>query len=222
MRETVFGNTYSAHYDDIYRAKDYEAECDFVETLIQRSGVDVESIIDLGCGTGGHLIPLSRRGYCMTGVDVSPQMLDIAKEKTRSAGIDTPLFEGDLRTVDTGKRYDAAISMFSVFGYLQSNSDVAEACGNIRKMLNPGGLFIFDVWFGPAVIAEPPGQRFRRFVEGDTEILRFTEPITDLENHIVETRFHVLTIRDNRIVARDEENHRVRFFFPIEIRRYLE
>ena len=76
-------------YDLIYQDKDYEGETDFVEGLFRdysrRSGV---TILDGGCGTGGHALPLARRGYQVTGIDASAEMVKLASEKAGKAGLD--------------------------------------------------------------------------------------------------------------------------------------
>ena len=72
----VFGAEYAGAYDAIYAEKDYEAEVDLIERAAARFGDDAAaSVLDLGCGTGGHAIPLARRGHRVTGVDRSPAML---------------------------------------------------------------------------------------------------------------------------------------------------
>ena len=68
---TVFGKTYASAYDAMYAEKDYEGEVDLLEAAFERFGSRVESVLDLGCGTGNHLAPLARRGYEVAGVDRS-------------------------------------------------------------------------------------------------------------------------------------------------------
>lgn len=70
-----FGAAYAGSYDTIYGAKDYGAECSLIETLLRsHARGPVASILDLGCGTGNHAIPLAQRGYAVTGVDRSQPM----------------------------------------------------------------------------------------------------------------------------------------------------
>jgi len=83
MNDEVFGQVYADQYDLLYSDKNYEAECDLIEEVFRRyAKSSVETILDLGCGTGGHAFPLARRGYRVTGVDRSAEMLAHAREKT--------------------------------------------------------------------------------------------------------------------------------------------
>src|SRR5919198_851041 len=109
-----FGTLYAAAYDAMYADKDYEAECDLVEEAFQRFGSEpVRSILDLGCGTGNHSIRLARRGYDVSGVDLSPDMLAIAAEKSAAAGTSIAFSRGDVRRVDLGRTFDAVLLMFA-------------------------------------------------------------------------------------------------------------
>ena len=83
-----FGPVYAEHYDLFYQHKDYEAGCSFVEAIFQRfAGQPVRSILDLGCGTGGHALRLAQRGYAVTGVDRSAAMLAEARHEAERSGI---------------------------------------------------------------------------------------------------------------------------------------
>ena len=109
---------YAQFYDRIYADKDYAAECSFVQRILTANGVPAGArILDLGCGTGGHVIPLMKAGCDVTGVDVSGEMIAIAKAKAAEEGLDPELIVGDARTLDMGRRFDAVISMFAVVGY---------------------------------------------------------------------------------------------------------
>ena len=123
----IFGSTYADAYDLLYEEKDYLAECDLLESLFQTYGVGpINRIIDLGCGTGNHAIPLASRGYQLTGVDRSVNMLSQAEKKARaSSGSGNVSFEcGDVCTVDLGQTFDASIMMFAVLGYQLQNTEV--------------------------------------------------------------------------------------------------
>ena len=120
-------------------------------TGFKQYGHVVKTILDIGCGTGNHSIPLARRGYQVTGVDLSENMLAHAREKARSSNAPPSLafVQGDARIVDLNQKFDAVLMMFAVLGYQLTNEDVLAALNNVRKHLIPGGLFIFDVWYGP-------------------------------------------------------------------------
>src|SRR5687767_15552243 len=83
-----FGDAYASVYDSVYAAKDYASECDVIEgRLMPALHAGPWSILDLGCGTGGHAIPLAQRGHTITGVDRATVMLERANRKAGEAGV---------------------------------------------------------------------------------------------------------------------------------------
>ena len=74
----AFGN-YSRYYNLLYKDKDYKGEAGFIHDLIQKYSPGAKSILDLGCGTGRHDALLAEKGYVITGVDMSEEMLLIEK-----------------------------------------------------------------------------------------------------------------------------------------------
>ena len=222
---TVFG-AYAAYYDTLYQDKDYEAECDFLEQIFaQYAQAPVRTILDLGCGTGGHTLPLTWRGYAVTGVDRSEQMLATAQAKASSAleRSNVPTFErADVRTLDLGRTFDAAIAMFAVISCQTTNDDLLAAFCTARRHLEPGGLFVFDAWFGPAVLTERPSDRYK-VVERDGErIIRFASPTLDVLRHTVRVDYKVLRLKDGQVLDEVNEPHLMRFLFPQEVEYYLQ
>lgn len=158
MKSRTFGETYAAAYDHLYSQKDYAVECDLVELCFDRSlPARPESLLDLGCGTGGHARLLASRGYRVTAVDQSPEMLEIARAKSSQNSIQWVC--ADISTMTLGQTFDAALLMFAVIGYFTTNEDVIRAFANIRRHLRDGGLLCFDFWYGPAVLAIGPSDR---------------------------------------------------------------
>ncbi len=207
---------YAHVYDVLYREKDYESECDFLEEAFSRfSFGPVRSVLDLGCGTGGHAFPLSRRGYGVEAVDLSQGMLNLASAK---AGAERIKFHaGDLRSLDLGKHFDAVIAMFSVICYMNSNEDLLRALRSARKHLAKGGILLFEAWFGPAVFAELPTDRIRVAHSDHGRIIRLAHPEIDPVRQVVNVHFTILEIRENKVVRESEEIHVVRPLFWQEV-----
>ncbi len=217
----VFQRAYADVYDPLYRDKDYEQECDILEETFRRHGCRPGSVLDLGCGTGGHALVLAKRGYEVTGVDRSSHMLDIARRKARGAGANVEFIEGDVAAVRLERKFDAVISMFAVMGYLVTNNAVAGVCRKVKVALKPGGLFVFDCWQGPAVIAERPGRRVKEAsISGGGTVTRTAEPELDMKNHIVKVHFTVRRDDAGRLTE-DRETHIMRYFFAEELRTLL-
>jgi len=219
----VFRKQYAEAYDYLYQNKNYEKECDFIEKVFKKFTKRVKTILDLGCGTGGHALILTQRGYQAVGVDRSKEMLDIAKRKAQEADLAIEFIEEDITNLKLRKKFDAVISMFAVMSYQTSNSALSGVCKVVREHLKGGGLFLFDCWHGPAVLVEKPGVRIKEVNLNEKEkIIRFTEPILNILNHTVETRFKVWKIKEGHLLEEINESHLMRFLFPQEVRYFLE
>ncbi len=117
---------FARHYDQIYEGiVDYEGDVDFLEKVFRRFRLKPIAILDLGCGTGNHDLPLARRGYDVTGVDRSRAMLVRAREKAVAAGVRVRFVRADMRSFDLGRTFGAAVCMFGAFGYLLTPRDIA-------------------------------------------------------------------------------------------------
>jgi len=113
----VFG-AYARYYDLLYRAKDYVGEAQFVHQLLQTYAPNAKSILDLGCGTGGHAILLANYGYSIHGVDFSLDMLQRAHQNLEQApenlAAQLKFSQGDIRKLQLNRQFDAIISLFHV------------------------------------------------------------------------------------------------------------
>jgi SAM-dependent methyltransferase len=227
VTDQVFRREYADQYDLLYTDKDYEAESDLLEEVFRRYGQGpVKTILDLGCGTGNHAIPLARRGYQVTGVDRSAEMLAHAREKAAvlqlpEAGAMPIFVQGDMRSVDLGQQFDAVLMMFAVLGYQLANDDVLAALRTVRRHLIPGGLFICDVWYGPAVLSIRPSERVKVIPTTDGKLIRVTSGILDTFRHLCEVRYHLWRLSGNHVVSETEETHYMRYFFPQELALFL-
>lgn len=221
MGETF--KSYGKYYDIIYSDKDYEKECDFLEEIFRRHSQSMpKSILDGGCGTGSHAIPLAERGYDVTGIDLSEEMITNAKEKSNKSGLHIDFNKMDLRKLKLNKKFDACVCMFAVISYLTDNESLIEALSNIRSHLKDGSLFIFDFWYGPAVLTILPAAKMKIIEKDGIKVARFAEPYLDTFHHICEVNYYFVAMREKHILYEGKEKHVVRFYFPEEIRHYLE
>ena len=220
-----FGPSYVEVYDLLYSDKDYAAECDLIERLFQTYGDGpIRSVLDLGCGTGNHAIPLAQRGYEVVGVDRSENMLARVRTKLASPSGNGRLVvqHGDIRSIDLQRRFDAAIMMFAVLGYQPENVDVLSALGTSRRHLPSGGLLLFDVWYGPAVLHQGPSQRVKVIPIPGGQTVRATSAELNTRRHACTIHFHVWRLERGQLVAETQERHQMRYFFPLELELLLE
>jgi SAM-dependent methyltransferase len=219
-----FGAGYSGAYDMLYGDKDYSAECDLLERIFGSYGEDsIRSVLDLGCGTGNHALILGERGYGVTGIDGSEEMLSRAERKRQqSPAVENTVFrQGELRRLRLEQTFDAALMMFAVLGYQTGNEDVISAFATVRAHLRSGGLFVFDVWYGPAVLHQRPSERIKIVPTPEGQILRATSGELDVLHHVCLVHYRLWRLEHQRVISEAEECHRVRYFFPMELDLFL-
>lgn len=213
---------YSRYYDLLYRDKDYAAETRWIADLLRHHAPNARTLLEIGSGTGLHASRLAELGYDVTGIDMSTGMLEAAE--ARRAELDPGIAgrltfsAGDARTFRLGKKFDAVISLFHVMSYQTSNEDLASALASAREHLNDGGVFIFDCWYGPAVLRQWPSVTTKELSDDTTLVKRVAEPVIHPEKNVVDVNYTV-SVTD-RISGGTEvlnETHNMRYLFTPEI-----
>ena len=136
-------------YDVIYGFKDYAAEAEALRSIIDAHRPGARRLLDVACGTGEHLRHLQAH-FHVTGIDASPDMLAVAREKLP----DVPLHLADMRSFDLGETYDAAICMFGAMGHLADAAEVTAAIGCIARHLTRPAVLIVEPWLSPEVFQD--------------------------------------------------------------------
>lgn len=211
-------DAYAAYYDLLYSDKDYSRESELVAEALKWSVPNGKRILELGCGTGGHARELIARGYTVHGIDSSSAMLDHA------APIDGfTCAQGDARTYRDGTKYDAVLALFHVMSYLTSREDLSAAIDTAAAHLEPGGVFGFDMWYGPAVYANAPERR-ERTMENDRYHVRRTAIPEHVQDELrVDVQYDIeVTDRSNGNVERFSEVHPMRYICAFDIEHLLD
>ena len=144
--ETLFEN-YGEKYDNECFAQGTIGECDFIEKEISYN--KSLKIIDIGCGTGRHSIELTKRGYTMTGIDLSESLLEKAKEKAEQNGLQIEFLQHDARKLPFEKQFDVAIMMCEGgFPLMETDEMNYEILRNISNSLKDNAKFIFTTLNG--------------------------------------------------------------------------
>ena len=211
---------YARYYDLLYQDKDYRGEAGCIAGLIRAHRPGARSLLNLGCGSGRHDGHLAGQGFELCGVDLSEDM--IARAKAAAAGSSLEYRVGDVRTVRLGRTFDAVISLFHVMSYQLSHEDLRAAFETARIHLADGGIFIFDCWYGPGVLTDPPAVRVLEREDEALKILRISRPTHHSMENLVEVAFHVLVKEKATLRTEEfEERHRMRYFFLPELRQTL-
>lgn len=217
-------DAYAAYYDLLYRDKDYPAEARYVQSLLRRHGVSAGDILELGCGTGKHAEMLGRLGFSIHGLDSSPSMVERARERTPPDLASQLQFDvGDARSTRLNRPFDAVISLFHVTSYQTTNEDLAGMFATAAAHLRTGGLFVFDFWYGPGVLTDPPVERVKNLEDGLIQVTRTAKPTLRPNENIVDVHYEVVVKQNGSgRVADIEETHSMRYLFLPEVRWMLQ
>ncbi len=101
-------------------------------------------VLDLGCGDGRHSLELARRGYLVTGLDLSEELLERARSRTAEEGLDITFIQSDMRDPPGVSAFDLVVNFFTSFGYFQEDRENARVLDAIARSLRPGGRFLMD------------------------------------------------------------------------------
>jgi len=144
--EALFEN-YARKYDKECFVQGTVGECDFIEVEVGRD--KSIKIIDIGCGTGRHAIELTKRGYTVTGVDLSESQLARAREKAKAAGVTIDFHRHDARVLPFENEFDLAIMLCEGgFSLMETDQMNFEILRNATKALKSKGKFIFTTLNG--------------------------------------------------------------------------
>lgn len=208
----------SLFYDAFMQDVDYGAWCDFYEEAFRRfSTMPVENLVDMGCGTGNITLPMAKRGYKLTGLDLSEEMLSLAEQKSQEAGVSIRFLGSDMRTFSLGFRADAAICSFDCINYLLKTADVEAAFWRAHENIGKGGLFIFDV-------ATP--YKYKNVLADNSFVFENEDVFMTWENYFNEKSgicnfYLTFFVREGRLYRREEEEQRQRAYSLKTIKKAL-
>ncbi len=137
-------------YDEANSELDYKKWADFFEKAIEKyqvEGKKPELVLDLACGTGKMTVELAARGYDMTGVDISYEMLDLARKRAEENSLEGKILWllQDMRSFELYGTVDAALSCLDCINHLTTKSDLEKTLSLVHNYLVPDGLFLFDI-----------------------------------------------------------------------------
>ena len=203
---------YSKYYNLLYKDKDYHAEVNYVAENLLKYSNHIKNILEFGSGTGGHGLLLNEKGFDVFGLERSEDMVSVAKEKGLACAV------ADIAYFKLDKKYDAVIALFHVVSYLTSNEALIASFKNAYNHLVEEGVFLFDVWYSPAVYNLKALPRIKRMQNEELKVIRIAEPIIDFNKNLVNVQFSVIA-KDmiSGEVSELNENHPMRHFSIPEI-----
>ena len=203
----------SEFYNLIYGKKDSHREAVYINNFIKKYTKNVDRILELGCGTGRHLLEMLKLGYKVKGIDLSNEMLNMI-----------PKLEGieleckDIINFRSDTKFEVITALFHVVSYINDLDSLDTLFKNTKSNLSEGGLFIFDIWFTPAVMNIMPSTRVMEINNKNYEITRLAIPIIDYERNIVEVNYKFFVFdKVNKLNKTFEEKHVMRHYSITEI-----
>ena len=204
----------AAVYDLLYGEKDTLAEAQWIATTLESHGCPPSGrLLEFGSGTGRHARILADRGYQVTGVEPSPDMLERAEPHPR-----VTYLHGDTASTSLDETCDAVLALFHVMSYHTSLPELHGFFDTASRHLVSGGLFAFDVWFTPAVHSLVPEARVLKKANSHISVTRTATPTEDIAQSLVTVTYDY-TVEDLTTGATSTftESHPMRHFTQTEI-----
>lgn len=132
-------------YDWALNELPYDEWLLYIEKIFEHFQASPKLVLDLGCGTGSMTNLMAGKGYEMIGVDLSEDMLAIAREKAKENDVEVIYLNQDMAELDLYGTIDGVISCGDALNYVLDEEDLLKAFKKVNMFLNPGGLFVFDM-----------------------------------------------------------------------------
>lgn len=209
-------NALAGSYDALTWDVDYPRWADYLEKLWRKGRRPIHTVLDLACGTGSLTLELERRGYQVTGVDGSGEMLAQAERKCREAGFDVPFYCQDMSKLRLPQRVDACVCCLDSVNYVLQPQKLREAFRRVYDCLEPGGCFLFDA-DTPEKLMAMDGQVFLDETEDELCVWRGEYS----EKKRICTFWMDIFQREGDLWRRGEECHREYAYSMEELSSYL-
>ncbi len=168
----TYNSEYAALYDITVQHRDTAVEISTLEAILKSRPKSLRGkILDIGCGTGNHAIGLAKKGYSVTGIDISAPMIQQARAK--SSGI--PFHVSSLENFEEGN-FDFCYMMGNAINCLPGFTALLAFLKKVFEKLSLGGAFLFECWNPIALIAEPPVTLTRTYETEEFRIVRTVTP----------------------------------------------
>ena len=160
------------HYYALAYRWNTEEECDFVEACLQRWDVQPSTrLLDLGCGTGRHALELAARGYEVTGIDPTTEMIAYAREQAELRSLAATFNTGSLEQFTASGLYAAAFCFMDTFRFLLTDDAIIRHLQQVASCVQPGGMYLIDFW-APRAATLPPDETYEWEQRSETTHVR--------------------------------------------------
>ena len=206
----------AASYDRLTNDVDYGAIVAFYHQILEREGVKPRTAVDLACGTGSVALLLAQKGYAVTGVDMSEEMLTVAFQRGMEQERQPMFVCQMLQQLHLPRGVDLAVCALDGLDYILDPADCRAAIARVYKALNPGGIFIFDV-NTPEKLRAMDGQVF---LDEDDDVYCVWRGEFDEETNICSYGMDLFQ-REGEVWHRSFEEHREYAYPREQLTQYL-
>ncbi len=210
MYERALYSRLAEYYDRIYWWKDYRQEVDFLLETFRKYGVSGRKILEVACGTGNHTWILAKKGYEVTGVDLSEDVLRVARRKVRRGAV---FVKGDMRELDSAiaGEYDAVVCLFSAISYNVRLPDLRRTLAGFYTRLKSNGIVVFDTHFTKKEFRD--GYRGEDIFD-DGKVIGARLSLSTREGDVGQLAFTYLIKDGRKVTVLRNDLHRLGLFDP--------
>jgi ubiquinone/menaquinone biosynthesis C-methylase UbiE len=200
-------------YDELMQEIDYDEWADYLFRMTLNASIPIKKILEFGCGTGNITLRLAQKGFDVTAVDLSEDMLTVADEKAEEQGIDNVrFFKGDMSNFKIDDTFDAVMVCCDSFNYLENLEKVESFIACASEALRPGGLLMFDM--------NTP-EKYKETIGDNTFVYNFDNVYCVWENALkpeedkIDFDLSFFVRRKDDLYERYEEQQS-QFYYPVE------
>jgi ubiquinone/menaquinone biosynthesis C-methylase UbiE len=206
-------------YDVLTEDVQYLRRAEWLDRQLKRAKRPVETVLDLGCGTGTMACLLARKGYRVTASDASEEMLTEAMRKAEALSENRPFFLCQpMQRLRLLEPVDAVISTLDALNYVTREKDVRETMRRACRWLQPGGVFLFDI-NSPYKLRRMAGQMW---TDEQPDVCCFWQTDFSERTQICTYRVQLFTQRPDGAWDRSYEEHREKAWDPEDLKQWLE
>jgi ubiquinone/menaquinone biosynthesis C-methylase UbiE len=209
---------YAKFYDKVYSKKKYDAEVEFINSVVKNFKVKGKNLLDMACGTGTHAKRFVNDGFQVTGVDANSEMLKLAKKKTKKASF----VKGSMQSFKSKKKFDVITCLFTAINYNKNISELKSTIKNFSRLLNKSGIVIFDLGLIKGKEDKKTGAFIDTYSEENLQIARISQWNPSRENPDIYNANFLMFVKDKGKVDFEIDEHELGIFSVEEIKSIME
>lgn len=213
----IYAN-FASVYDRLMQDVPYDRWVENLGEIFRRYGIGGGKVLDLGCGTGNVAVPLAQKGYRVTALDLSPEMLSLAEQKAREAGVKIIFTCQDMREMVVPGEFDLVISMCDSMNYLLADGELRQVFARAAGVLRDGGFLVFDL-NSAHKLEKVFGEKTYTLV--DEDVAYVWENDYDPGERVCHMHLTFFVRRGNGLFERFVEEHRERAYTIDEVQQAL-